>query len=477
MSESAKNTVVRLQSCDEINALADGPIDSTTQPVSLILSNCTLDVIAVANTVSILCSNQDHIQELELRGCSGDLGTIITVALTTCKKLESLSIFVDSSLAADSDRFLHALGAGLITSSSLSKLRLGIGSRPKHFTLSSDAARSLQHGLTKSSCLTSFHLANCRFQEFRTVGILAKGLGAMTSLKTFRLNSCHEPNGDPLEDEGVGFLIFSLANNCNLECLDLSRSKCLDEGMIALSFLLDRSTMRTLDLSHQQMTKYEYMKTFRMIGGMARSSTLEEVNLESNQLYSNNDMYYFASVLAHNTSIKVFNLSNNELTNSGMATFASLMDSMKGLQTLLIGQNDAFDDETSLKIAEAMKENTALQNIDFAPKLAHNKVVQYYTDLNWGGRKFIEQRKKDDEEQREKDDEEQSKKGDEEEREKDDEEQSKKDDDDAEPARAPIPLSVWPTILSRVSKRSEDNERRANLIYFYLQKGSAIFPV
>lgn len=445
MSEHPKNTAVRLESCEAIAALVERrPIDSRIQRLTVTLSDCALDTIAVANTVSLLCSNQSVLQELELRNCTGDLGTIITVALTTCKKLNSLSIFMKSSLASYFDRFAYSLGAGLITTSSLSTLRLGIGSCTKYFILTSEAARSLHQGLSKNTSLSSLHLANCRFQELKTVGILAKGLGDMTRLRTFGLHSCYEPDGQPFEDEGNAFLLFALVNNSKLEFLDLSRSKCLDEGMIALSVLLDHTTIRKLDLSNQHMTKYEHMNTFRVIGGLARSSTLEEVNMESNKLYSPYDMTHFAAVLAHNTSIKTWNLTNNKIDSSAMQNIASRMHSMKGLQTLLIGPNNGFDDETSQAILEGMKQNKVLQNIDLDPNLADYKPIQYYTDLNWGGRRFIEQRNE--------------------------------DDDTAEKV-GPIPQPVWPTILSRVSRRSEDNERRANLIYFYLQNGSAIFPV
>jgi len=445
MPKYSNDSSVVLDSCEAIANAAQTPINSMSQYMAVTLKDCALDTLAVANIVSFLCINHSRIQELILNKCKGDLGTIIAVALTNCKKLRLLSILMNSSRAAAFDQFAHSLGAGLIVTSSLWRLELGIVSFTNYFTLTSKAAKSLQEGLSKNTSLRSLQVDNCRFEERQTLRILAKGLESMTYLSDVRFRSCYEPNGQALEDHGVACLIRALENNSKLDSLDLSRNKCLDEGMIALSALLDKTPMRSLNLSCQQMDENEFLNTFHLVGALGRTSKLLLLILRSNHLSTDYDMANLAAALTHNTSVRCLDLTGNNIRSSAVTILASRIPSMKVLETLVLGWNNGFDDETSLNLAKAMKENLVIKDILCDPNLADNKEIEYYTDLNWGGRRYIDQRNK--------------------------------DDDTIDDRIPPIPQPVWPTILSRVSRRSEDNERRANLIYYYLQKGSAIFPV
>ncbi len=435
---------IELTTCEQIAALAERPIDSTIQMVQLFFNSSTLDAKAVASIVAFLCDNQYRIHELAFTNCTGDIGTVISVALATCKRLETLSIFVGNSRASAFDQFAHSLGAGLIITSSLLQLSLGIIGFVNYFTLSSGAAKSLQQGLSGNKSLKSLYLRNCRFEERTTVRILAEGLESMTSLNLVDFVSFYEPNGQPLEDHGVARLIRALENNSNLQILSLSESKCLDEGMIALSALLDRTPMQRLHLCCQKMDENEFLNTFHLVGALGRTTTLEILNLESNHLSTDYDMANLAAALTHNTSIKLLDITGNNIRSSAMTILASRIPLMKVLKTLLIGCEDLrFDEETSHNLARAMKENLSITEIMCDPGLADYTAIEYYTDLNWGGRRFIEQNK---------------------------------GDNTAEKI-SPIPLSLWPKILSMVTRRSEETKRQANLIYYYLQKGSVIFPV
>jgi len=155
-------------------------------------------------------------------------------------------------------------------------------------------------------------------------------------------------------------------------------------------------------------------------------------------------MANLAAALTHNTSIKHIDLAFNNIADSAMNILSSRIPSMKVLESLEIGANYVVDDDTSQNLARAMKENTVIRNMNCDRKLRHYKTIRYYADLNWGGRRFIRK--------------------------------NKKKDLDGD-GFALIPPSLWPSVLSRVEGLSENCERRADVIYFLLQRGSAVFPI
>ena len=217
--------------------------------------------------------------------------------------------------------------------------------------------------------------------------------------------------------------------------------------MIALAGLLDRTPLTNLNLSSQQMDQNEFLNTFHLVGALGRTTTLESLVLRANNLSTDYDMANLAASLTHNTSVKLLDVGENNIRSSAMTILASRIPSFQVLENLLIGGNEVFDDETSKDLARAMKDNRSIKRIICNPFLPDYKTIQYYADLNFGGRKFIEQQQSDTEEER----------------------------------IAPIPLSLWPHILSRAWRRlcqdERDDERYANLVYYYLQKASIIFPV
>jgi len=206
---------------------------------------------------------------------------------------------------------------------------------------------------------------------------------------------------------------------------------------------MDRTQIRHLNVSYQHMDRNEFMNTSHLVGALGRTSTLQSLILRSNNLSSDYDMANFAAALTHNTSIKHIDLATNNISNSAMNILSSRIPSMKVLESLVIATNYAVDVDTSKNLARAMKKNTVIRNINCDENLGDYKTIRYYADLNWGGRRFIIKNKK-----------------------------NKQGGDDI----ALIP-SLWPIILSRVGGLSENYERRADVIYFLLQRGSAIFPI
>jgi len=434
MSECSDNANVLLDNRDAINAAAGSKTGWTLNHMGITLRDCHLDTTAAAAVVNILRNNKYSVKDLILDKCTGHLDVVLTVALT-CTMLESLSIFMGTSRSTAFDPIAHSLGVGLLTNSSTRKILLDVGSNSAFFSLTSDAARSLEQGIRGNTSLSSLHISNCRFAERGALRIFATGLQCMVSLRDVRFASCYEPNGQPLEDHNIAHLIRALENSSELEHLDLSRNKCLDIGMIALASLLDSTQIRKLNISSQQMDRNEFMNTFHLVGALGRTLSLDSLILQSNNLSSDYDMANLAAALTHNTSIKRIDLTDNTIRGSAMNILSSRIPSMRVLENLLIDSNYGFDAETSKNLARGMKENKVIRIISCDENLVDYKIIRYYADLNWGGRRFLTHNK------------------------------------------CNISLSLWPKVLSRIGRLSENRERRANVIYFLLIRGSAMFPV
>ena len=443
MSECNDNaSVIVLDSFEAIAAAAESPT-TFHKATTITLRDCHIDTAAAAKVVDLLFEKKSNLKELIVNKCTGhQLGTILTVALTACTVLESLSIFVTGSRSGTFDPIAHALGVGLLTNKSIKKVELGIGSYSNFFSLTSDAARSLEQGLSGNTSLYVLHVSNCRFEEREALRIFCKGLQSMSSLRNAGFASCYEANGQPLEDQNVACLVRALEQCSDLESLDLRKNKCLDVGMIALASLLDRTPIKKINLLAQQMDRNEFMNTFHLVGALGRTSTLESLLLSSNNLSTDYDMANLAAALTHNTSVKILDLSDNDIRSSAMNILSSRIPSMRVLETLYVDGNYRLDNEASRNLANAMNENSIIRRITCDEHLADYESIRYYADLNWGGRRFIEQ-------------------------------QNNASDDDI----PSILLSLWPEVLSRICRLSHDCERRANAIYFCLQKGSVVFPV
>lgn len=458
MLECNNDANVVLDNLEKIRAAAKSQMVSTFNNgmTKITLRDCHLDTTVAAMVITVFRNNKSRIKELEIDNCSGShLGTVLTAAFTYCTMLESLSIyFGTSSRSTDFEPLIHALGVGLLTNSSIRKLVLSVGWAPNCsttvFTMTSDAARSLEQGLRGNTTLSSLHIIGCRFGERGALRIFATGLQCIGSLRDVRISGCHEPNGQRLEDHSVAHLIRSLEHCSELESLDVSSNKCLDAGMIALASLLDNTQIRKLNISSQNICHPEFMNTFHLVGALGRTSTLETLDLGSNRLSSDYDMANIAAALTHNTSVKHIYLKGNNIRSSAMNILSSRIPSMKVLESLYIsddldylymniGENLEYDDEMSKNLARGMKENSLIRRIECDERLADYTIIQYYADLNWAGRRYITQNNGE--------------------------------------AIAFIPSALWPKILSRIGNLSKHHERQANAIYFLLQQGSAIFPV
>lgn len=399
------------------------------------LKDFDVDCVLAAIIADLLRSRR-AVKHLVLDGCCGHIDILLTIALTTATaQLESLTI-ATGKLASDAFcPCARSLGVCLQINSTLTTIKLNASSNT-FFTLSAEAARSLEHGMIGNNTLTTFHLENCRFDDRDVVDALSRGIRSLGCLRDVKLRSCFAPNGHPLDDESMSVLIRGLEHNAQLTSLDLSRNKCLSRSLSTLSALLDRTKVQNLDLSCQFIEhEDEYMDLSLLVAALGRTSTLQSLELKFNKL-TDWDMAFVAAALTYNTSIKHIGLASNKILNLGMSILSSRIPSMPVLRSLLLTNND-FDEAGAEELAAALKENLVLGRVECTPSSPWSKTIRYYADLNWGGRRAIL------------------------------------------PGHIPIQASLWPVILARVGRMGNDEnsieERKADVLYYLLRKGPMLF--
>jgi hypothetical protein len=401
-----------------------------------------LDTTLAATMVNVIQKNRHHIKELSFEECTGHVPIVVTVALTMAS-LNKLTVSLGNLSLSAFSPLAHTLGVGLRSkNSSLKTLELKSGSNV-FFSLSTDAAHSLEQGFIGNQTLKSIHLEGCRFAESSAVQALSRGIRRLGTLKEAKFISCFAHNGHPLDDDSVAHLIRGLEQNSELEYLNLSRNKCLRHSLSALATLIDRTRIKHIDLSYQCIDQGEAMDLSVLVGAFGRTSTLEILELKFNKLSSDRDMAYLAAALMHNTSIKYIGLANNKIENVAMEILTSRIPSMKVLESMNIS-NNAFDDHAAEGLAKAMKENCIIGRVECNQNLQSYQSIRYYADLNWGGRKFVKK-----------------------------------------PVRyniSPVKQSLWPLILARVVHLPKDQfssteQRQTEVLYYLLRYGPAMFPV
>jgi hypothetical protein len=145
--------------------------DTNNYITSLELRDYALDASAAAALVQLLRRNASHVKCLKLYQCTGHTDIVLTVAMTIFNTtMEFCCISIGRLATAASSPCVHAIGVGLQINSSLKELVLQSGSNV-FFTLSEEAASSLEHGLAGNSTLETLDLKCCRFATSRAVRV------------------------------------------------------------------------------------------------------------------------------------------------------------------------------------------------------------------------------------------------------------------------------------------------------------------
>lgn len=434
------------------------------------LEDFDLDTVVAAKIIQLLQRHSGSLEHFSFYECTGRVDLVVTVAMTILPKLKTLRIATGRISTSAFDPCASALGVTLQCNQTLQQLSLQSGSNV-FFTLSTEAARSLSDGLAQNCMLERFELIGCRFAEASTLQSLARGLRKHCFLKQVRMQSCFQSNGHALDDTAIAELVLALGqHNRQLQVLDLTNNQCVSAGVAAISTLLDRTLLETLNLSCQcivtsvndhadntdnhenvqdESTSISFLNLSLLVAALGRTNTLRHFELRFNQLIDS-DMAYLAAALAHNTSIRYLGLSNNRISNVGLSILASRIPSMKGLQYLVL-TNNLYDHNGLEELAEAMTENMSLETIELdrccsssrGKQDVHTpfKMIRYYTDLNWSGRKYLH----------------------------------------GQNHQQSVSPSLWPMVLARTNHTRFANTdgmgRQVDVLYSFLRQGSILFSM
>jgi hypothetical protein len=291
-----------------------------------------------------------------------------------------------------------------------------------------DIARALCRGLEEGK-VSKLDLSSSRFVG-RSAFILASGLQKDKRLQTLSLLGCQ------LSDEEMATIVDSLVTeSSSLECLSLSCNLSGPKSLRALGRLLEDS---------KKLQKLDYMQTplpldlSLLSSGICKTKTLSRLILSDNELCG---IASFAEALTKNQSLKHVRLNNCHLTDEDLFAFSHHLPSMGGLKRLWIGGSRQNCTDAGIgSFAIALRRNLELEELHLPPSgcFPSFQICQQYLDRNWGGRKLL-------------------------------------------PVLNTASDSLCARILDRVAHanlpcnlhddKREEQRRRANLVYFWLQNG------
>jgi hypothetical protein len=445
--------------------------------MELKLEDFDLDTAAAARVIQLFQRHSQTLETLALDQCSGYVDLVVTIALTTLPKLKTLSLAIGRISPTGFDPYASALGVTLQNNNSMRQLTLKAGSNV-FFTLSTEAARSLAHGLSQNSMLERFELIGCRFEDAFALTSLSRGLRTHCFLKQVCIKSCFQSNGHVLGDTAMAELLFAIGeHNRQLHMLDLRGNQCHSAAMTAVAKLLYRTSLRRLNLSSQCVRiassdprhdnadgddedgddSYSgqqniFMDLSLLVAALGRTNTLRELELRYNCL-DDSDVAYLAAALKQNTSIQYLGLASNRISNVGISILATEIPYFQGLRRLDL-TNNQYDGNGLVELACAMRDNKSIESVQLdntdcyaassssraqLDSIASWKVIRYYGDLNASGRRHLNQPS----------------------------------------GGRRIIDALWPLVLSRASSKLQDTaertEREADIFFAFLRHHPNIF--
>lgn len=297
--------------------------------------------------------------------------------------------------------------------------------------------------LASSTSLQTLDCSTCIFRE-QSYSYIFRGLHENKHITTLAINHCN------LWDEQLSALISSLLDHPVLCCLRLSSNQWGERTLAQLAKLLakEQGTLRELDLSGQLPITVDKANIQEFVNALSRNTALESLFLENCKL-DDSDAERLAQALVQNRTLKELNICDNKISDVGIRTFSQRLPHMYGLEKLFLMGNP-FGEEGAAAMLMAMETNVVLLEYFDDSVCCQSNQMEYYTDLNRGGRKLLKGQMNQ------------------------------------------IPLSLWPFVLERIDKihlppRDQssvdkldfnsgciENQRRLSILYCVV-KESALF--
>ncbi|CAJ1951216.1 unnamed protein product [Cylindrotheca closterium] len=267
-----------------------------------------------------------------------------------------------------------------------------------------------RHGLTNAQCQALGKLVAC-----------SKGL------KELSLRGTPIPSG--------ALLAPGLAISYHLETLILGDSYLSKQSLNDLVLAApDRKAIQYGLVNNSLATSIQATK--RLLN--TPRSNLSALDL-SNLHLNDNHVEILAPLLTDpNSKLQQLNLSFNRIGDRGLAIFCQHLPKMHKLSKVSLNPNPWKDGKM---LCDAMKQNTSIEYLDSLLFLPEAKMLRYYTTINRGGRRLMQEQRK--------------------------------------TGGEGLPLGLWANLLERAGKVQyfvQDQEQaKANSIYYLLSNGPVFF--
>ena len=294
----------------------------------------------LGSTVNSLLSRNQTLKTLRLRWCRLDdtIATYISSALAQNQSLKCLSLSSnDIRLAGAKDIFMS-----LVSNTTLEHLDLSQnGLRQQIFRIQSGVDMAVEQMLTFNSTLRCLDMSSCGL-DLKTAIRIASGLSKNHSLEILILD------GNRIDSKGAVRIFHALHHHSSFKELDLSNNQfemsSSDEVQLG-------NALRILLISCQSLTKLG-LKSCRL------------GNILANHL---------ATGLANNHSLKILNLSDNNITGAGAVPIFKTLESNTSLEELDISRNNLLQQiqiaQTTLSgsfIETMLSINQSLRRLDLS---------------------------------------------------------------------------------------------------------------
>jgi hypothetical protein len=299
---------------------------------------------------------------------------------------------------------------------------------------------------TSAACLEQLLLSNVSFQE-GALEELCQAFRHNTSLETLALQSCG------LTDSNMALVLQSLSLHPRLTTLRLFGNQCRAQGLHALLQWLSRADcqLEILDLHHQFIRRRNLepatgnmrLEAFVRQGWpddeRAGNHSLRRLVLSGNKLVDD-DMEHLSRLLRRLPCLEELDLDSNLITNQGLEVLTRQSSNSSRLRILRLSQNPAITpQEASTTLIRILRVHSELHIVTpIVAFLSHDTTredVQHLLDINRAGRVLLLQQRR-------------------------------------------IPLSVWPSVLARLSNDQPTLTRgrhsNKNGMYYLLRHGPVL---
>jgi hypothetical protein len=365
-----------------------------------------------------------------------------------CPENTNLTAILQAALALDLFSLIRIQGAKRDLSQPTLTVE-SLGGQMKHarnlttlnlsfLRLSRNAAAFLKLLLENNHCLERLLLSNLVLEE-SSLEELKQGLKYNTKLQVIALISCG------LSDTDMALLLESLVSHPVLTTLRLFGNQCRSRSLHAMTRLLSspQCKLQSLDMHHQfppshfrhdnSEGKMRIQVLVEQWQGTYRNNTLRRLVLSGDKL-GDEDMKYLALLLRRLPCLEELDLEGNCITDCGLRELAQHSQVPSRLRILRLAEN-AFTHDAAPALLDLLQQHPELQCVTpstyWKVSTPYGNDIRNYLEQNRAGRVLL-------------------------------------------CGKSTIPLSVWPTVLARLTAKPF-LRGSANGVYYLLRNGPVTF--